>query len=188
MKQTITIIKICGKATNAVVSLFQQWLRGHTLGGAAEESLASFRAELKSFVECLRANATSLPILFYCEYLDAWSMGDIIDRFLTPTHGNQLLRASVDEYDIACYALPDHDVLASSLSAILGRELIKSESGQEEYWFARLLYEAVLSWQTISPTGAVVVIRHIVGPSVTDEEAIASLESVPAWLRRERAG
>jgi hypothetical protein len=44
------------------------------------------------------------------------------------------------------------------------------------------LREAVGAWQELVESAVLVVLRHVVGPSASDEEVKASLRTAPDWL------
>jgi hypothetical protein len=56
----------------------------------------------------------------------------------------------------------------------------------ENRWLSKRLTEAAESLKSLTEPRIVIVTRHVLGPSITDEEIAASLNCVPSWLERFR--
>lgn len=184
MKQWFTIARISGRAAEEVLVLFARWSTS-VVSTAQRAADAKLILSPMDFVERLRANGDGPPVCFFAEYVDAWSSGQIIDRFARPKSGNSLLQYSNNGLQLTCYPLPDNHALQLSLRSFLVEEQAKREEFPAEDWhFCRLLYEASLAWELESSNSvaAIVIVRRVVGGLVTDEEFLSSLESLPGWL------
>jgi hypothetical protein len=162
--QRIILANLGGAAAAAVAVRFRRWL-GSCQGGNFP---APVRREVDQFAVTLRANAASPPIIYYCEWVDMWSMGDVIPALGVP--GARVVRG--DRYDACC-----HDSNVSLLAPTLGGEM-----AQEAEWLVARLREARSAWSGLVSESALVVLREALGGTVTDEELQAALWSVPRWL------
>ncbi len=177
--QRITIAKVGGMAADVLGQRLRHWAAARRVALADEWSNdqwpPSVRAEVDLFADQLRAHGCFLPVVHFIEWSDLWSMGDISTRWLTPPGGSPPIVVFGDRYEIHAYALPDGGRLAQSLT----------DSPQEfpEYdWFVTRLREAIEAWKTELEQSLIIVLRQVVGWLVTDEELLASLSIVPAWI------
>lgn len=181
-RQWITIAKIAGPVADVVIGSFRKW--------AAQESDASKAfpqarcGELEEFYKVLQANGDAPPVLFYCRYLDLWSMG-LFERLLERRQGGSAwIRVSPDfvegAIEGAAYALPDGGMLASSLEQLRNDV---PEVAFEDRWFAQTLYEACTCWELLYSKAVLLFFRHDLGASVLDDEVVASQDQVPDWLK-----
>jgi hypothetical protein len=152
--QRMTVVSLGGEQAALAVRLFTEW------------RLASSPAEIDLFCEALRANGWALPLLYFCEWLDTWLMGDLVPG-----------PAKVEgrRFEAACLTPAEAVEWAAGL-------LLQC---REEVWLAARLREAAAAYRC----DVVVVIREPLGGCATDEEIEESLRTVPGWLgefRRER--
>ena len=57
------------------------------------------------------------------------------------------------------------------------------EQFEEEQWLSVRLKEAVEAWQPLVGPTLVVVLREVLGESMSDGDVAASLDRVPSWLQ-----
>jgi len=133
--------------------LFRSWRAGSLFNPEAVDR----------FCEQLRANGTTLPVLYFCEWVDRWLMGDLV-----PGPG----------------ALEGRRYQATCLTPNQAREWANrcGEQCDEEQWLATRLREAALAWEGVANGCAVLGLREVLGGSTLDEEVLASLRGVPDWL------
>jgi len=153
--QRLTVATLAGDAAAAVAALFESW------------RLDPDPAAVDQFCTNLRENVMSLPVVYFCEWVDRWLMGDQI----VGADG-----AEGRQYHAACLSPKQAEALAGRC----GNQF------QEQQWLAARLREAAAGWGTVAERYVVVVIRQVVGPSTTDDEVKLSLKSVPAWLDSSR--
>jgi hypothetical protein len=120
-------------------------------------------AAVDQFCESLRANGTALSVVYFCEWVNYWLMGDRV-----PGPGAVEGR----KYQAACL---------SPAAAIEWADTGPREF-QEDEWFDRQLRQAADAWAPIARPAVVVVARRVLGGSATDDEVRAALQGVPQWL------
>ena len=178
--QRVTIAMIGGVSADVVLGRLRGWASARQSADAREWSSeqwpASVRNEVDAFADRLRAEAFSPPVVYFVEWSDLWSMGDVFRRWLTPADGPSPIEIHADRVEVYGYALPDGDRLASHLATAGPQPFDESD-----HFIARLR-EALEAWRPLMQKAALIVIREVVGGLVTDEELDASLAVVPEWL------
>lgn len=149
--QRLTIAVIAGESAAAVVARFRS-LESHPDAAA-----------LDRFCAALRANGLSLPIVYFCEWLDHWLMGDMV-----PEPG--LLEGK--KYQAFCFSPGQAATWARQCRSL----------NPEEKWLAFRLQESAVAWELVAQNRAIVLVRESVGPSTTDDDVKKSLKIVPQWL------
>jgi len=119
-------------------------------------------AAVDRFCAAVRDNGLSLPIVYFCEWVDRWLMGNLVPG-PDAVEGRQ--------YQAACL---------SPEQALVWAEQCGHQFPEQE-WLAARLREAAVAWGGVERR-AVVVIREVLGGTTTDEEVEASLNVVPEWL------
>jgi hypothetical protein len=104
------------------------------------------RREMDAFACALRSNGHQPPVIFFGEYVDCWSMGDLFDRWLSPQGGNQPFKLFADRFQLWCYPLPDGGSLAKQLQHSTRLKRIRQRNPQEERWFTMNLLEQHSLW------------------------------------------
>lgn len=150
--QRWTMATLAGESVVMVVALFRSWQTGHA------------PAEVDRFCASLRDNGLSLPLVYFCEWLDRWLMGDLLPR-PDAVEGRT--------YQAVCLSLEQTRVCAEQC----GHQF------PEEEWMATRLREAAVGWDGVERR-TIVVIREVLGPTVTAAEVEASRGVVPKWLSR----
>jgi hypothetical protein len=119
---------------------------------------------IDDFSHVLLANATGPPVVYFCQWMDSWLMGDKV-----PGPGT----LSGQRFQASCLSSSD----AAAWAAKCGEQF------DEERWLAIRLQEAVKACQPSVDTAVLVILREVLGASISDEDMAASLSEVPAWLK-----
>jgi hypothetical protein len=120
-----------------------------------------------------------LPVVYFSEHVDQWSMGDFFRACLPDGSNKQVVFA--DRFELACYSLPDDDRLADDLKETLKRANLRKHP-QEEHWFRVRLQEAVRAREPLGAEALLVVFREVLDATVSDIEVQESLLRVPPWI------
>src|SRR5207244_12856926 len=121
--QRVSLAKIAGPTAHLVVEQFRLW---HGLKCGDEFPDAVQRA----FDECavaLRDHSSSPPVVYFSEWIDLWSMGDIV-----PGLGNSHAEIICGQRFWACC----HGMPVSVQTEVIGGEIT-----QESWWLKRRLEE-----------------------------------------------
>lgn len=148
--QRMTVATLIGATAAIVAKLFAGW-RAQPDPAGVDQLCTSLRDE------CL-----SLPVVYFSEWVDRWSMGDLLPDEVV--EGRQ--------YQAVCL-LPAQ---AEACAARCGQQFF------EQGWLAARLREAAINCASIAEQRVVVVLREVVGPTTIDEEVRQSLSVIPAWL------
>ena len=162
--QRVTVAKVAGAAAAAVADQFRTWWaarQGNTFPTAV-------RAEVDRCALALRAYATAPPVVYFSEWIDQWSMGDVVPALGQP----DAEVVSGDRFEACCHRPP-----VTVHAPTWGGEPVQATE-----WLAARVREASAAWAKIAPDGVLVVLREVTGGTVTDDELVASLEDVPGWL------
>jgi hypothetical protein len=178
--QRVTIAKVGGMAADVALLGLREWAGAREDADPDEWSSdlwpPSLRVRADAFADRLRAHSLSLPVIYFVEWSDLWSMGDLFSRWLTPSGGPSPFVIHADRFEIYGYALPDDGRLSHHLAMAGPQQFAESDQ------FVSRLYEAVGAWQELVEKSALIVLREVVGGLVTDDEIEASLSFVPDWL------
>jgi hypothetical protein len=149
--QRLIVATLAGDSAAVVATRFRSW--------AAHADAAA----VDCFCDALRKCGDSLPVVYFCEWIDRWLMGNLVPR-----------PGCVDgqRYQATCLTPQE----AVSWSDLCGQQF------EEQKWLAARLREAAFGWGPVTDRYAVVVIREVIGPSSTDEDVEASLHTMPGWL------
>ncbi|WP_238602748.1 hypothetical protein [Fimbriiglobus ruber] len=147
----MTVATLIGQSADLAATLFRSWASQPDPPG------------VDRFCTTLRANAPLLPLVYYCEWIDRWLMGDEV-----PGPG------SVDgqHYQATCLSREETAELADR-----GRRQFA-----EEEWLAARLSEAANVWCPAGVSSVVIVVREVLEPSATDQETQAAAGVIPDWL------
>lgn len=151
--QRLTIATLVGASADAVEALFQSWRADPSAPNVA----------IDPFCEQLRTNGHLLPIVYFCEWIDRWLMGDRVP-------GPDALEGR--RFQAVCLT-PDE---AIAWAEKLGIQF------DEQVWFAARLREAADGWGLVVEKRAVVVIREVLDGSTLDEEVVAASRAISDWL------
>jgi hypothetical protein len=156
--QRFTIATIAGEAGEVVARLFASWQAARLAEGWPDAVLRA----VDRFAEQLRANGDAFPVLYFCEWIDHWLMGDAMGPGFI----------SGGRFWARCLSATE----AADQADQCGNQF------HEQEWLAARLREAAVAWQPLVPSATVVLLRQPLGPFATDEEVVASLQGIPAWL------
>jgi len=143
-----------------------------TLAGDASDVVFSFFSSIPSgpepnsldrFCDSISDNRLSLPIVYFCEWVDRWLMGD---RVPGPN------AKEGKKYQASCMTPAEANAWAEKCGTQF----------QEQLSFAARLREAAMGWGTVADRYAIVVIREVLHLSTGDDEVRKSLRGVPGWL------
>jgi hypothetical protein len=166
--QRIILVKIGGIAANTVAEMFDRWLASRIEGDAFPDNVQD---EVDCFAESLRGHAADLPVVYYAEWIDMWSMGDVVpalrNRQSNVVYGRR--------FEASCRKPP--------INFRPGK--IANSQVQEEVWLSKRLQEACRAWKPLVTNAVIVIVREPLGAIVEDEELMKSLESVPDWLTQQ---
>jgi hypothetical protein len=152
--QRVLIATIAGDSAVTVANLFASWRS--EIGG-------SEIAAVDRFCEALRSNADALQVVYYCEWIDRWLMGDRI-----PGPG------TVEGRRFQATCLTREETIG--WAGHCGTQF------EEQIWLATRLREAATARKDLANPAVIVIVREVLGSTTTDEEVLASLGAVPGWL------
>lgn len=165
--QRLVLLKLVGESGRLVAERCRAW--------AAKQQAApddpELRKEIGRFAEVLDSHRAELPVVYYSEWLDRWSMGDDIATPFT-SRGGIVLHGNGPFYEVCCTDQP-----ASLLT-------LPPEGWQfdEQKWLAVRLREAAAAWGLLTAGGTLVLLRQINGASTGDEEITSAVPMVPTWV------
>ena len=150
----------------------QRWIMATLAGEAAVAVRALFESlsaradhdRIDRFCSALRENGFALPVVYSTEWIDRWLLGDAVPASDTVEGRRYQATCLSAEQAIAC-------------TGRCGRQF------PEQEWFAARLREAAQGWNIRADNYVVVIVREVIGPSLTDDEMRVSFESVPAWMK-----
>jgi hypothetical protein len=148
--QRMTVATLIGAAAAVVAKLIAGW-RAKPDPAAVDQFCAS-----------LRVHGLSLPVVYFSEWADRWSMGNLMPSGVVEGRRCQAVCLSPEQ--------------AEASAARCGRQFF------EQGWLAARLREAAIDCASVAEQCVVVLLREVVGPTTTDEELRRSLSVVPEWL------
>jgi hypothetical protein len=183
MRQWITIAKIGGTSAAAVAARFGRW--AEEVSGKSPAAIRDRADQIDHLVSIFESRSLSAPVLYCCHYLDMWSMGDVFQDLVLLCEPRNLQGLRQEDRELFCYLLPDQGRLVPALRDKLRKKSGRSRTNDELRWLLSSLLEAATSWEGVCQEAAIVMIRQVAGPTVTDEEIQAACAHVPDWLREE---
>ncbi len=148
--QRLTTVTLTGQQAIAAIALFSHF------------RTARDPAAVDRFCAALRENAYSLAIVYFCEWVDRWLMGDLVPG-PDKVEGRQ--------YEAACFSPQKAQAWADQC----GKQFSEHE------WLASRLREAAAAWDHVEHR-AVVVLREAFDVSRNDDKVEAAFAEVPDWL------
>lgn len=159
MKQIVTIVKLHGQAGKDIIEYFER-----CRSGKAPASSVGAMATL------LEKSPPVLPCIFFMQYIDMWSMFDTYEKVMP--QGNTI---DIDSVMIGWMPLVgDVRQTLKHLSSPFHKPMT-----QEETWLVHSLKAGVTAWSTLLDESVVVLVRRLVGGTVTDEEVLEMGRSCP---------
>ena len=178
--QRITIAKIGGVAGVAIGERIRRWAATRSAIDKTEWSPVQWPADvhlaLDELVVALRQHCTAPPVLYFTQWIDLWSMGDIFKRGLTPRDATAPDEVHSQRCEVLSYRLPDEGRLLEHLQGC------EAQQFREYEWYVSRLCEATKSWSELSDEATLLVIRETYGGLVTDEDVLEALTEMPNWL------
>jgi hypothetical protein len=163
--QRVTMIKVGGRAAQVITTLVRPWQHEFLRNNEPSDDV---RRAVDRFAEMLREKAKDPPILFFAEWIDLWSMGDLLPGLGDP----RAVILAGQRYQVCCHQPP----VQFSASTIGG------QLSQESLWLKQRLVEAEASWDNMVADAVILVLREPLGGLVTDQELTESLNAIPSWL------
>jgi hypothetical protein len=148
--QRLTLATVVGQSAEAISALFDSW------------RINEDRPASDALCTALRKNGTALPVIYFCEWIDHWLMGDEVP-------GPDSVMGRI--YQASCLT-PEQ---ALAWATRLGNQFL------EQQWLAARLREASNVWSSIEPR-VVLTLREVLTSTVTDDELKLSLNVIPNWL------
>jgi hypothetical protein len=178
--QRITVAKVGGAAADVTVRRLREWSAARLTTDPDEWSNEQWPEQVRhaadQFADRLRSNAVAPPVVYFVEWVDMWSMGDLFSHWLTPPDGPTPFVVHADRFELYAYSIPDAGRLARHLASAGAQQFEESD------WFVARLREAGGAWQGLVERSVLVVLRQVVGALVSDEELLVSLDRTPDWL------
>ena len=179
--QRVTVAKLGGRAADVILLRLKEWASARQTSDPTEWSSEQWpsivRRRADALADRLRTHALSLPVVYFSEWADLWSMGDLFLRVLTPPDAPCPLIIHADRLDVYGYGLPDGGRLNQHLARTGPQQFAESD------WLLWQSREAIRAGQgLVVDRAALVVASEVVGGLVTDEELSDSLSIVPEWL------
>ena len=178
--QRITIAKLAGVSGEIVFERIAAWSAARNADDPSlwspEQWPEHARHEADDFADRLRAKGFDLPVCYFVEWADMWSLGDVFTRWLTPPDCPGPIGVHANRIEIFAYCLPDGGRLTKYLADA------GPQPSPESDWFVAHLQEAVIAWETLVESATLVVLRNVTGPTASDEEIAAPLQVRPPWL------
>jgi hypothetical protein len=185
--QRLILAKLAGDAAGAAGAMFERWRSARRTDDpcatSADDWPRRHRSEMDRFVAGLRDNAALPPVVFFEEYVDAWSSFGTFELWLTPDAGALPERFISDQFVLYHYRLPDGGALEARLRRGLRLKRLRQRRPQEDAWFVSRLLDAVLAWDGVVGASCLVMVREPLEGSPSDEEVKRSEQGVPQWLR-----
>jgi hypothetical protein len=137
----------------------------------------STRRAIAAWWQRLEEHRWGMPVAYYAQHIDLWSMGGQIKDQVLPGCGPQLMH---DSGEIWLYPLPDRGRLVRRNKA----SSVRSAFADETRWFAARLIEAAKAYDNMWRESVLLIHRRRIGSSPTDDELKRDAAVVPAWLGR----
>lgn len=167
MKQVIVIATVGGHIAQRIIRDVRLWkaseLRGDELVG-----------EIHRLIAWLENPGNAPPVVYLCRYIDMWSSGDTIATALSDIE-KDVIRVTAGTMQVECLEMPGH---SNFMTNVLGHLRARLGTTPEERWLTTHLVEALRSSDNYSDIMyALVIVRCVVGNTVTDDDVRRSFES-----------
>ncbi|MCE5279245.1 MAG: hypothetical protein ABFD92_10565 [Planctomycetaceae bacterium] len=177
-RQWVTISVIGGRTGQEIARRFERWITvAKPIPKAKQDDPRALpwkgqqQRQMDDLAERLERVGNEPPVLFYCKYSDMWG-----PQLKLPLTSRKILHVWNRTHELWCYPLPDGRRLERALcKALRSRRVARGCLEQELRWYYRLLYEAVDAWSEIYDYATLVLIRHITGGFVSDDDVRQSL-------------
>jgi hypothetical protein len=181
--QEWTIIKLVGPAAGDAAARFERWRRARRSDDpscfTAGDWPASVRRDAAGYVSRLLDHRLEMPVAYFSQHVDLWLAGGAIGRHLVDAERF----VWHDAGQLWCYRLPDRGRLVRRNAAAAAR----AAQFPESELLARRLIEAAQAYDELWADAVVLVNRHAVAGSPSDDELTAAAAKLPKWLGRRPA-
>jgi hypothetical protein len=171
----VHLLTIIGKASQDVEAACRDLLDrrvARSPGYGSDDWSAEDHTDIESFCVRLISAAYELPVLYYAQYIDAWSVADSRYRLVDWPDG-QRLQVCGSNYGLVFYPSQYRE---SFLSQIKKRRQTRLYRKQAEYrWYFDHLNEAIQAAGWLQAMSLVVSISRCLGASRHDDEIKAAL-------------
>ena len=172
----VHLLTIIGKASQDVEAgcrdLLDRRVARSPNGYGSDDWSAEDHTDIESFCVRLISAAYELPVLYYAQYIDAWSVADSRYRLVDWPDG-QRLQVCGSNYGLVFYPSQYRE---SFLSQIKKRRQTRLYRKQAEYrWYFDHLNEAIQAAGWLQAMSLVVSISRCLGASRHDDEIKAAL-------------
>lgn len=185
MLQRWIIAKVAGELGERPHRVFQEWdktrfSRATEVHEEEDDWPDAVRTHVDGLAESLPDHRAEPPILFCAEWVDAWSMSDLIPASFPA--GSPAIEVDGHKFCSACYRLPDGGALVGHLQRTLRRKQTRERNPQESRWFVLNLLEAAHAWEKCAEKAAIIILREVCGGAWLDEQVAANLKTEPDWF------
>jgi hypothetical protein len=181
MNQRVTVALIAGASGKAVQKLVRRW-KNQRLPDAADSkswiSPINVQREVRAFTRTLHRHAEYPPVLFYRQYVDQWSMGDVFDLV---DRGPFATAVQLGDSELYAYSLPDRGTLSKQFGAAR-RPSAKSIGRTEKIWFIDAIRDAIRTSQARKYTSILIVVREVVGGLIDEHDVSTAMADTVDWL------
>ena len=153
MTQWMTVATLEGAAATFVAGLFQR----------TSEQPMEFDVDF--FCAAIRERGRELPIVYFAEWIDRWSMGDTLP-------GPDAVEGI--NFQVCCFTSTE----------ALDRAMKCGSQYPEQQWFAARLREAATAVDGAGYPTAIVAIREVLDVSTDDSAYKVAASVVPKWLEQ----
>jgi hypothetical protein len=184
MNQRVTVALIGGESGKVIQKLVRRWKKQRVRDTGDSESWvlpSDIRREVRTFTRALHDNSEYPPVLFYRQYVDQWSMGDVFG--LVGRGKSRPAVIHLSDGELYAYSLPDRGALLKQLRKERRRSP-RSVGRPEKLWFIDAIRDAVSASQARKDGSTLIVVRNVVGGLVDDDEISAAMGRTAGWLRR----
>lgn len=165
--QRVVLLKVIGESGRLVAERCRAWAARQQTSPDDPE----LRKKIGRFAEVLDAHRTDLPVVYYSEWLDRWSMGDDFAKPFTARGGVALV--PVGRFS---------DVYITDRPADMLTLPADGWQFDEQALLATRLRELAVEWEQLVEDGVIVLLRQVIGASTDDEEITATMANTPEWL------
>jgi hypothetical protein len=180
--QQWTIIKLVGPAANDAADRFDRWWKARRSDDLScftpDDWGASVRRSAASYLSRLIDHRCEMPVAYFSQHVDLWLASGQIQWHL----GGAKAHIWHDAGELWCYRFPDRGRLVQRNTAPA-----RSSQFQEGEWLAKRLIEAARAYDKLWPKSVLLVNRHAVTASPSDEELKSNATKRPKWLGRAAA-
>jgi hypothetical protein len=159
MRQKLLFAKIAGQGEQKTPARLLSFLQG-----ASPKDAEQFLAKLR--------NASTLPVLYFCEYLDYWSTGFLLEKLQSLATRFYWLFAP--ENHVFLYYFYPLD--SEKITGVLDPFKSIARDAQEDMWFLQIFEQCLTSWEAlVKGDSAHVLVRTVVGATLLDDEILSSV-------------